>query len=39
MTENILKLRSIEAMLEVLKSPKAKVFITDGKTPYIIPQA
>jgi len=37
LTDNILKLRSIEALLEVSKSPNAKVIITDGKTPYILP--
>jgi regulator of protease activity HflC (stomatin/prohibitin superfamily) len=32
----IIQLRSIEAFRELSKSPKAKIIITDGKTPYLI---
>ena len=36
LTDNILKLRSIEAFTELAKSPNAKVVVTDGRTPYLI---
>jgi regulator of protease activity HflC (stomatin/prohibitin superfamily) len=36
LTEQIIQIRSIEAFLELAKSPNAKVIITDGKTPYLI---
>jgi regulator of protease activity HflC (stomatin/prohibitin superfamily) len=36
LTDNILKLRSIEAFTELAKSPNAKVVVTDGQTPYLI---
>lgn len=36
LTEQIIEIRSIEAFLELAKSPNAKVIITDGKTPYLV---
>lgn len=36
LTPEIIKLRSIEAFLELSKSPNSKVIITDGKTPFLI---
>jgi regulator of protease activity HflC (stomatin/prohibitin superfamily) len=36
LTPEIIKIRSIEAFLEIAKSVNAKVIITDGKTPYLI---
>jgi regulator of protease activity HflC (stomatin/prohibitin superfamily) len=36
LSEQILKLRSIEAFMELSKSPNSKVIITDGKTPFLI---
>lgn len=36
LTPEIIKIRSIEAFLELSRSPNAKVIITDGKTPYLI---
>jgi regulator of protease activity HflC (stomatin/prohibitin superfamily) len=36
LTENIIKIRSIEAFIELSKSPNSKVIITDGKVPYLI---
>lgn len=36
LTEQIIQIRSIEAFLELAKSPNSKVIITDGKTPYLI---
>nr|MBM3931664.1 prohibitin family protein [Sphingomonadales bacterium] len=36
LSENIIKLRSIEAFVELAKSSNAKVVVTDGKTPYLI---
>ncbi|MFM8686259.1 MAG: prohibitin family protein [Bacteroidota bacterium] len=36
LSENIIKLRSIEAFLELAKSSNAKVVVTDGKTPFLI---
>ncbi|MFT5878184.1 MAG: prohibitin 1, partial [Dokdonia sp.] len=36
LTEQIIQIRSIEAFLELAKSPNAKVIITDGKTPYLV---
>jgi regulator of protease activity HflC (stomatin/prohibitin superfamily) len=38
LTEEILRLRSIEALLELSKSPNSKVIITEGKTPFVIEQ-
>jgi prohibitin 1 len=34
--KEIIQLRSIEAFLELAKSPNTKVIITDGKAPYLI---
>lgn len=36
LTPDILKLRSIEAFIELSKSTNSKIIITDGKTPYLI---
>lgn len=36
LTENIIKLRSIEAFIELSKSNNSKVIITDGKVPMLI---
>jgi len=36
LTEQIIQIRSIEAFLELAKSPNAKIIITDGKTPYLV---
>jgi regulator of protease activity HflC (stomatin/prohibitin superfamily) len=36
LTPEIIKIRSLEAFLELSKSANAKVIITDGKTPYLI---
>jgi regulator of protease activity HflC (stomatin/prohibitin superfamily) len=36
LTKEIIKLRSIEAFMELSKSPNSKVIITDGKTPFLI---
>lgn len=36
LTDEIIKIRSIEAFLELSKSPNSKVIITDGKTPFLI---
>jgi regulator of protease activity HflC (stomatin/prohibitin superfamily) len=36
LTDQIIKIRSIEAFIELSKSPNSKVIITDGKTPYLI---
>jgi regulator of protease activity HflC (stomatin/prohibitin superfamily) len=36
LSEQILKLRSIEAFMELSKSPNSKIIITDGKTPFLI---
>lgn len=36
LTPEIIKMRSIEAFLELAKSSNSKVIITDGKTPYLI---
>ena len=37
LSDAIIQLRSIEAFKELAKSPNAKVIITDGKTPLLIP--
>jgi len=34
LTDNIIKIRSIEAFLELSKSTNSKVIITDGKVPF-----
>lgn len=36
LTDQIIKIQSIEAFRELSKSPNAKVIITDGKTPFLI---
>lgn len=36
LTDQIIKMRSIEAFIELSKSSNSKVIITDGKTPYLI---
>lgn len=36
LTPEIIKIRSIEAFMQLSRSPNAKVIITDGKTPYLI---
>ena len=36
LTEEIIRIRSIEAFLELAKSANAKVIITDGKVPYLV---
>ncbi len=36
LTEQIIRLRTIEAFIELSKSPNSKVIITDGKTPMLI---
>ncbi len=36
LTDNIIKIRSIEAFMELSRSNNSKVIITDGKTPFLI---
>ncbi len=36
LTDQIIKVRSIEAFIELSKSPNSKIIITDGKVPYLI---
>jgi len=36
LTDNIIKIRSIEAFIELSKSTNSKIIITDGKVPYLI---
>lgn len=36
LTQEIIKLKSIEAFNELAKSPNTKIIITDGKTPFLI---
>ncbi len=36
LTDNIIKLRSIDAFIELSKSSNSKVIITDGKVPYLV---
>jgi len=38
LTNEIIKIRSIEAFIELSKSPNSKIIITDGKTPFLINQ-
>jgi prohibitin 1 len=38
LSNEIIKLRSIEAFKELATSPNTKIIITDGKTPYLIQQ-
>jgi prohibitin 1 len=36
LTDNIIKIRSIEAFTELSKSPNSKIIITDGKVPFLV---
>lgn len=36
LTDQIIQIRSIEAFIELAKSPNTKVIITDGKSPYLV---
>ena len=36
LTDQIIKIKSIEAFNELSKSPNSKIIITDGKTPFLI---
>lgn len=36
LTDNIIKIRSIEAFMELSKSTNSKVIITDGKVPFLV---
>lgn len=36
LTPEIIKIRSIEAFIQLSKSPNSKIVITDGKTPFLI---
>jgi len=36
LTNEIIKIRSIEAFLELAKSPNSKIIVTDGQTPFLI---
>lgn len=36
LTDEIIRIRTIEAFIELAKSPNAKVIVTDGKTPMLI---
>jgi regulator of protease activity HflC (stomatin/prohibitin superfamily) len=36
LTDQIIKIRSIEAFIELSKSSNAKIIVTDGKVPYLI---
>jgi regulator of protease activity HflC (stomatin/prohibitin superfamily) len=36
LTDQIIKIRSIEAFIELSKSNNAKIIITDGKVPYLV---
>jgi regulator of protease activity HflC (stomatin/prohibitin superfamily) len=38
LTNEIIKLRSIDAFNELSKSPNTKIIVTDGKTPFLINQ-
>lgn len=38
LTNEIIKVRGIEAMIELSKSPNAKIIVTDGKSPFLINQ-
>jgi len=38
LTNEIIKIRSIEAFMELSKSPNSKVIITDGEAPFLIQQ-
>lgn len=36
LTDEIIKIRSIEAFIELSRSPNSKIIITDGKAPFLI---
>jgi regulator of protease activity HflC (stomatin/prohibitin superfamily) len=36
LTDNIIKIRSIEAFMELSKSSNSKIIITDGKVPFLV---
>lgn len=36
LSDNIIKIRSIEAFMELSKSPNTKIIVTDGKVPFLI---
>ena len=36
LTDQIIKMRSIDAFVELSKSANSKVIITDGKVPYLV---
>jgi regulator of protease activity HflC (stomatin/prohibitin superfamily) len=36
LTDQIIKIRSIEAFIELSKSNNAKIIVTDGKVPYLM---
>jgi regulator of protease activity HflC (stomatin/prohibitin superfamily) len=36
LTDQIIKIRSIEAFDQLSKSPNSKIIITDGKAPFLI---
>lgn len=36
LTDNIIKIRSIEAFLELAKSTNSKIIMTDGKVPFLV---
>jgi prohibitin 1 len=36
LTDNIIKIRSIEAFLELSKSTNSKIIVTDGKAPFLV---
>jgi regulator of protease activity HflC (stomatin/prohibitin superfamily) len=36
LTQEIIKIRSIEAFSELAKSPNSKIIITDGNAPFLI---
>ena len=38
LTDEIIKIRSIEAFTELAKSPNTKIIVTDGQTPFLINQ-
>jgi regulator of protease activity HflC (stomatin/prohibitin superfamily) len=38
LTNEIIKIRSIEAFMELSKSPNSKVIITNGEAPFLIQQ-
>lgn len=36
LTDQIIKIKSIEAFLELSKSPNSKIILTDGQTPFLV---